>query len=660
MLFNDTLKSFTSGLGVDQFDKASSLQYSTRYFTDLELLAIYKSSWMAKKIVNIPALDAFRKGREWRGDSEAAKLIAAEEKRLGLMRALYSCRIRARLFGGAVIVIGTPANDLSEPIDVGKIKKGDLRYLTVMSRREIHVTELDLDPQNGRYMKPKMFGITSPRIGIFQIHPSRVIYQVGSEHVDPLSEGGSNFGWGDSVIESVYDAVTHSEGSNANIASLIFEANVDTFGIPDMMDQIGDETYRDNLQQRLALANRAKSITKSIMHDKDEVYSRHSASFAGLPDTMEQFLLIVSGAADIPMTRFLGQTPSGLSSSGEGDLNNYYDAVAARRELEVVPEMSLFDEILVRSATGDYGEDIVPEWRPLRELDEVQRADVGEKIFRSAETAMRSGLFDDEELRPHVATALSSAKVFPGFSVEDREDDRPDYTPGAVVNGPASEEIQKLALNGAQITALQGLVEGVAAGAIPIETAGATIRAAFPDLSEEQVSKIVNPLQSFRAAIPITDAEPRTLYIKRNVLNGKEIVAWAKKAGFKTTLKASDLHVTLAYSEAPVDWFEVGAAWEDEIIVKGGPRMLQRFDGGAVVIEFAYRSLNWRHEQIVEAGASWKWDEYRPHITISFNAGDVDVENLPAYEGDIKLGPEIFRQIDPNWKANVVEDTATL
>ena len=56
------------------------------------------------------------------------------------------------------------------------------------------------------------------------------------------------------------------------------------------------------------------------------------------------------------------------------------------------------------------------------------------------------------------------------------------------------------------------------------------------------------------------DAAPRTLYVSRKLLNAKAVIAWAKSQGFETTLPAADMHVTIAFSQTPVDWMAVGEA----------------------------------------------------------------------------------------------------
>src|SRR6185503_16637656 len=162
----------------------------------------------------------------------------------------------------------------------------------------------------------------------------------------------------------------------------------------------------------------------------------------------------------------------------------------------------------------------------------------------------------------------------------------------------------------------------------------------------------------------ITKAKARTLYVSREVKNAAEIIKWAKGQGFKTTLKPGDLHVTIAYSKRPIDWMKIGdtfsmsgADGKDELVVKeGGPRLVEPLgDKGAVVLLFASEVLQWRHERIVKEGASWDFEGYQPHVTITWDAEGLDLSQVEPYTGKIVFGPEIFKEVNDNWSDNITE-----
>lgn len=63
---------------------------------------------------------------------------------------------------------------------------------------------------------------------------------------------------------------------------------------------------RQVILERYTLANMSKGINGTLMHDKEEEgYETKSANFANLPEVLDRFLQIVSGATDIPATHLL-------------------------------------------------------------------------------------------------------------------------------------------------------------------------------------------------------------------------------------------------------------------------------------------------------------------------------------------------------------------
>jgi High potential iron-sulfur protein len=149
--------------------------------------------------------------------------------------------------------------------------------------------------------------------------------------------------------------------------------------------------------------------------------------------------------------------------------------------------------------------------------------------------------------------------------------------------------------------------------------------------------------------------QPRTLYVNRPVTNAEDIIRWAKKQGFETALQPDDMHVTIAFSRAPVFWSAVGYG-RNPITVDGGSRSLDRFgDGDCVVLRFDSGVLCDRWLEIIGCGASWGYPSYQPHITISWNAPDLDLTQIEPYTGPIELGPEEFSEVKDDWKDGVVE-----
>ena len=119
----------------------------------------------------------------------------------------------------------------------------------------------------------------------------------------------------------------------------------------------------------------AKGLHGMLLMDSNETIDRNSASFANLDHILNLYAVMCAAAADIPATRFLGQSPGGLQSTGESDLINYYDKINSLQTTWISPALKNLDQVLIRSALGRPSEDIKFEWVPLKQPTEKEEAE---------------------------------------------------------------------------------------------------------------------------------------------------------------------------------------------------------------------------------------------------------------------------------------------
>lgn len=152
----------------------------------------------------------------------------------------------------------------------------------------------------------------------------------------------------------------------------------------------------------------------------------------------------------------------------------------------------------------------------------------------------------------------------------------------------------------------------------------------------------------------VSKDDRRPLYVRRNVLNAGELVAWAKSQGLKTTLEPDDLHVTITYSKTPMIWPQPET--EKLIITESGDRSVEKLgDKGALVLRFESPTLQRRHSEMREQGASFDFDKFLPHVTLTYNSEDVDAEFIEPFQGEIILGGEIFEDVNENFAEEITE-----
>lgn len=441
--FGDSLTNLVSRMGTP-VDKAANGVYGLTILTDVEIMNAYRGAWLPRKIVDIPAMDSCRKWRNWQAEQDQIEAIEAEENRLNVRGKVLEARIKARLWGGSAILIGTGDLNLMEPLNVDGIDTAGLRYLTVFTRRQLTAGEIDRDPTSEFYGKPVSYTVRGNNGMSMEVHPSRLVIFQGNAAAD--DELAVQQGWGDSVLVSVLGAVKNADSTAGNIASLVFEAKVDIIRVPNFTAGLADPEYENRILRRYSLANIGKGINGVLMLDKDEEYQSKSTSFANLPEIVDRFLQIVAGAADIPLTRLLGTSPGGMNSTGESDLRNYYDRVSAMQEIEMTPAMHRMDEAIIRSALGDRPTEVHYIWSSLWQISDKERADIGKINAETIKTLNDTSLFPSEALATAGANMLVENSVMPGL--EQAIDDAgglPDYD----MEAAAEEERERLRIEAA-------------------------------------------------------------------------------------------------------------------------------------------------------------------------------------------------------------------
>lgn len=72
-----------------------------------------------------------------------------------------------------------------------------------------------------------------------------------------------------------------------------------------------------------------------------------------------------------------------------------------------------------------------------------------------------------------------------------------------------------------------------------------------------------------------------------------------------------------------------------------------------LVLKYKCDTLSKRHEQLMkENDATYDFPEYTPHITLSYDIGDMDIEDLPdvtKFLGTIKIVSEYGEDLDLDW-----------
>lgn len=620
-MHRDGLANLVSGRGTS-LDRSTYDQWWFVQMDQTQLMAAYRSNWLVGKIVDIPAEDMVREWRSWQAEKPEIEKLEEAERKFDIVGKVQTALAMARLCGGAAILLGLGDADPSSPMPAN-IGKDALKYVHVFNRFELTIGPKDQDIASPWYGQPTWFSVASDG-RMVPIHPSRMVVFHGAPVPNIVGVRWEDQFWGDSVIQRVDRAVKNAVKANDGFAALIDEAKIDVYRMAGFMEQLA--ANESAVRLRAEYTDAGKSSLRGVYLDKDDEFIQRQLSLTGMPEMIECLMAVVAGAADIPATRLLGRAPQGMNATGEGDEKNYHTMIRSKQRLYLSPAIDRIDDVMIPSAIGSNDPDIGYVWNALEVMSDKERAEIENKEADTIVKIASTGLVPDPALAKAVQNRMVESQRWPGLDQE--LDKLPDMEFDQNEDDPSAFQ---------------------AKGGDPAISPTAQRPSGSP--------------ASARAANDawFTDATPRPLYVQRKLLNASELIDWAKSNGFTSTLPATDMHVTVLYSRAPVDPMKMGRDWsEDEkghlVVRPGGPRAIERLGENAVVLRFVAPSLEYRHRDLIEAGGSHDYDEYQPHVTLSYTVSDsVDLEALKPFNGELRFGPEVFEALDLDWKAKVTE-----
>lgn len=399
----DTLTNLVSGMGTGNDKRTASNFIDGGRTPVVELEAMYRSEWLAAAVVDYIPDDMLREWRTFDGLEPAQIDELQEAERIYRVEERIAQSLKwARLYGGCgLLMMIDGAGEMWEPLDPERVKPGALKWLQVIDRYWL-IPEMTQawDPTSEHFGEPQYYrAYTGPD----RIHRSRLLLFDGVKL--PYRMMIQEQWWGASVIDRVRQAVADALSAQGGIANLILEAKVDVIKIPDLFALLqGDETTQA-LMTRIQLAQVGKSIHNALIMDTNEEWEQKNIPLnTGMKEILEELFTIAAAAADIPVTRLMGEAAKGLNATGEGDMRNYYDSVANKRKTAPTPQLRQLDEVMLRSTFGTMPDGYKFEWPSLWQETEAEKAATGFQRAQTDQIYLDQGIIEPH----HVAKRLEA------------------------------------------------------------------------------------------------------------------------------------------------------------------------------------------------------------------------------------------------------------
>ena len=403
-----------------------SLQRMSRDFNTLN--ALYRESWIVRRIIDVIPADMLKNWITITSglDPDVEKRLSLTLRRTQLIDKLKRGMQWGRLYGGAlgVMLVKHQGYDLSQPLQLDWIMPGDFAGLLIFDRWNgvNPSSELIEDISDPDYGFPKYYTVTDPAGGgSVKIHHSRVIRFTGNTL--PFWEEIAEMQWGASVIESIFDELRKRDNVSWNIAQLTFMANIRVLKMQDLGQLLAatDNESQAELLRTLEAQNMLLNNMGMQVMDAADGLETHQYTFGGLSDCYQQFIMDISGAAEIPVTRLFGRSPSGLNATGESDLQNYYDMIAEKQESYLRPILNKVLPPFIISTLGSLPDDFDFEFDPVAEPTDKERADLAKCGTDNVVAAYNAGLISQRCALKELKQQSERTGVWTNITDEDIE-----------------------------------------------------------------------------------------------------------------------------------------------------------------------------------------------------------------------------------------------
>jgi phage-related protein (TIGR01555 family) len=367
------------------------------------LIALFETNWLARRIVELPCQTMVKAWPRLTSDIDPKQITKMDRalRRTNSKAKILTALTWAKLFGGAgcLIAVKDQENELDQPLDLDSVPLGGFAGLIPFDRWSGIYPSTDVCTDISRPLDfglPESYTVRSVGGDSYEVHSSRILRFMGPAVPTPEKEAYS--GWGISVIEPVLDDIKKYDNLSFNILALSFRANILGMKFPELAQLLSglgsSQMASRKFEERMSAINHMISNQSLVPLPPDGGIEATSYSFAGLSEVYQQFQLAVSGAAQIPVSRFWGKTISGLGNgTNEGDEKVFEERIANDQDTDMRPQLDKLYPVIAMSEIGEVPDDMDLAFPSIRVLDEKEKSELAKTTVDSVTVCINTGIF---------------------------------------------------------------------------------------------------------------------------------------------------------------------------------------------------------------------------------------------------------------------------
>lgn len=437
---SDGFDNFVARLGINNNNMLSAGTYEFDLITRnrIKLEAAYRGSWIVGAVVDSVAEDMTRSGVDITTNEadEDIKDLQNAISRLQIWQSIQNLIKWGRLYGGALGVIQIKGQKLNTPLDLDTVGEGQFQGVVVYDRWMLNPVlnkVIDAGPELGLPAYYQIVnsasqtnggtdGETDTSTGQVTVHHSRCIRYTGIDL--PFFQAITEMMWGESILERLWDRLIAFDSATMSTANLLERANNRTIGIEGLREIIGaGGEAQKGLEKQFDMMREFQSNEGLTLLDKNDTFDAKVYTFAGLSDVVLMFGQQLSGSSNIPLVRLFGQSPAGLSATGDSDIRMYYDGINAQQESKLRNPFEVLLKVIWRSTFGKPApKDLEFSFTPLWQMSAIDKSTIAKANAETVIGAFEAGLTTSEVSLKELRQSSGDTGLFSNITDEDIAD----------------------------------------------------------------------------------------------------------------------------------------------------------------------------------------------------------------------------------------------
>lgn len=403
-------------------ERDSTESYTYRpdgYDSEMMLTNNYMSNGLFAKIIDRPAEEALKHGFDLGiKDKDIENYIEGKLDTLEWESKASEAIKWARLYGGALIVmLVNDGGTLLDPLNWNNVMSID--ELLVFDRTVVQPDYNGLYSYNptpgsqSKFGKPEYYKVSSMK-GNFTVHESRcLIFKNG---VLPEKTNMTEYRyWGVPEYHRIKRQIRSAITSHGNGDKLLEKCVQAIYKMKGLSATLMTEEGEDQVLKRMQIIDMARGILNSMLIDADgEDYDFKQMSLSGVKDLLDASCNMLSAVTDIPQTILFGRSPAGMNSTGESDMENFYNMVERVQKLNLKSNGRVLIDLIIMEGykakkihdIPDYKVGFVKLWslseKEQAELEKV-KADTEYVKAQTAQIYIDTQVMDAKEVRSGLA-----------------------------------------------------------------------------------------------------------------------------------------------------------------------------------------------------------------------------------------------------------------